>query len=88
MDLVDVWTAPPIPVVCVIGSGKPTATHFGYCESWPHVFGEEPQVLKYEDGDITVSATGAWREMRGPREVRGLPTADQNALSYDVSGDG
>ena len=52
--LVDVWKAPPIPVVCVIGSGKPTATHFGYCDDWPDNLNEEPCNLKYEDGDITV----------------------------------
>lgn len=72
LKLVDIWSAPPIPVVCVIGSGKPTVVHFGYCESWPNVFNEEPCALKYEDGDTTVprrSAESVCREWQRQCEI-------------------
>ena len=26
LELLDIWRAPPIPVVCYMGSGKPTQT--------------------------------------------------------------
>ena len=32
LRVVDVWKPPPVPVVCVIGSGRPTHVSFGYCD--------------------------------------------------------
>ena len=54
LKLVDVWKAPPIPVVCIVGTGTPTGVRFGYCDAWPRNMDEEPCALQYEDGDKTV----------------------------------
>ena len=59
LRLVDVWTAPPVPVVCVIGSGKPTMVGYLYREPWPKNMDEEPCPLGYEDGDVTVPVRSA-----------------------------
>lgn len=52
--LVDIWRAPPIPVVCVIASGQPTHVGYLYREPWPKNMNEEPCPIRYEDGDATV----------------------------------
>ena len=54
LRLVDVWRAPPVPVVCVIGAGQPTHVGYLYKEPWPRNLNEEPCPLRYEDGDQTV----------------------------------
>ena len=54
LELVDVWKAPPLPVVCVAATGVPTHTTFGYSEPWPRNMDEEPCILRYEEGDTTV----------------------------------
>ena len=59
LRVVDVWRPPPLPVVCVIGSGKPTHVGFGYCEAWPRNMDEEPCTRKLEDGDATVPTRSA-----------------------------
>lgn len=45
-----------MPVVCVIGTGKPTHVGFGYRQPWPKNLDEDPCPLRFEDGDITVPA--------------------------------
>ena len=54
LRLVDVWRAPPVPVVCVIAAGQPTNVGYLYREPWPRNMLETPCPLKYEDGDQTV----------------------------------
>ena len=54
LRLVDIWKPPPVPVVCVIGSGQPTHVGYGYMEAWPKNMGETPCPMRYEDGDMTV----------------------------------
>ena len=52
--LPDIWIAPPVPVVCIIGAGTPTHVEYGYREPWPRNMDEEPCPLRSEDGDYTV----------------------------------
>ena len=63
LELLDIWRAPPIPVVCYMGSGKPTQTSFLYTEPWPKNMNEEPCVTQYEDGDGTVPLRSAGEEL-------------------------
>ena len=52
--IVDIWKAPPIPVICVVGAGSETHIEYGYREPWPRNMAEEPCPLRAEDGDSTV----------------------------------
>ena len=52
--IVDIWKAPPIPVVCIAGAGSETHIEYGYREPWPRNMDEEPCPIRSEDGDSTV----------------------------------
>ena len=70
LALGDIWQAPPVPVICLIGAGNPTRVGFGYREPWPRNMNEEPCTTAYEDGDGTVplrsseSVCRTWAEQR------------------------
>ena len=59
LDVVDIWQAPPVPVVCIIGVGMPTPVSFEYLEPWPKNMNEDPCITKMEDGDSTVPVRSA-----------------------------
>ena len=42
LRIVDVWKAPPVPVVCVMGAGERTQVGYLYREPWPKNMDEEP----------------------------------------------
>ena len=59
LQLIDIWSAPLVPVVCVLGSGVPAQVGFGYRAPWPGNMEETPCSLRYEDGDQTVPLRSA-----------------------------
>ena len=84
LGLIDIWRAPPVPVVCVVGSGKPTHVRFGYCDAWPRNMDEAPCALQYEDGDGTVpvrSSDAVCREWQRQQACH-APLSTANAAKF------
>lgn len=66
----DAWRAPPVPVVCVVGTGEPTASQYSYARPWPFSMDEDAATTAFVDGDSTVPRISmeavclAWRAQR------------------------
>ena len=58
----DMWEAPPVPVVCVIGAGVQTHVSFGYCEGWPRSMREESHACSVRKARPVHSSQSCSRE--------------------------
>lgn len=58
----DMWEAPPVPVVCVIGAGVRTHVSFGYCEGWPRSMREESHACSVRKARPVHSSQSCSRE--------------------------